>query len=1321
MPSPDIEKLAKGAVKVTPPKLPKSAKAFAKSLDGVVRGESAEGAEARAASEGPTGQGAESQATGDGEASSSTPWLWPAVGVVLALALALGLWWWWRRRKSKEPAAPLLIQVDGPDALGDWKVFRRALPRAMVRVLDDFQPVIVLGNLASEKVRVIEQLTGFEDARKFYGQSVRHIGKGLEVCLGGSSLVVAPSDALLEDASSASDAGWQRVLRAICRIRTPRIVVCLSHTAIDAGEIDALIAHAGALRAHIDLVCLIRGGNVEVSVVVPQSTRPGKARGGRDEPASHVLFELLGELVKRESERNALQIDLSDLTVGLGAEQRKKDGAAWARAKLQGYYRGWSALLAREGQDAENTLALVRLFEHLDSLSVALGAVLSELFVRPENQLQCGRGKLLYLLPSEGERLVGAVDAFDGPSPEAENRWYPSATLQHRLWVASGVTLLSVLIYWKFVSDRGDWDEAAKAALKYDLPNAIDSVEALEGSARSAVSRLSEPQELRAVQEYFNQSCTLGKFCGLPDFFDREPPRRYVVERVRRFLRKRIKEARTELPEVQLQLAALHVTSTPADCEISGGPRAQDEYDTLSRIIKDNAEDWTAVTDLGVSEISGYLDLACPDTTGDLEGAFPTTIRHDIPAVARAVDLAALLQGLEGGCRNVDKDEQKFKNVESLLSGGTMLGVHQKATLSVLDQMGKMDEGSIRAVYERFLSYRARFEALEDLGEQEEKLALVLADIAPFRIKPDEKDGQSACALRKFNRRLEAILAVPEPVGERALHLKFNSQTYVVERGRVRESLRYVAFARLVRALTQCAGAGGQGLFESAIEPQRPYVWLDRPQAGLGRLRRSVPGEYTVEAFSAGVKAPLGELERFAGELSCSDPEAGVEVMPQSSRELNDLVRKSLAGYASAYEREWRRIYESFDIRGGNAGALMSLLDELTRPTSPQLGLFQEVVKQTRLVLEDGSAFEDTLASVANRYTAVAAAIQDAPFEDYRAMLAELGSAVATAGSEAAPSQAMVPEEGEDELPRSPDTAAALALFSSKLSVFGRSVFEGQTGQSEDLAKRVVEWTQRAGIPANQRAPFIEPFGMAAESGCADIRGELKSWWNGVEKAISSGFLGNFPFALDGSSDAEVSSLVEWLHPIDGRFTVEIAPVFAAAANCRTAEVNLAGYETYERLKQIQRALFDGKGNPRRLKLTFEPLALRPEKGAELAPSATVLRVENQLHKYFNTDPQRFDIAVPWDSPYDASLTVTVLYASGDDTPLTPLSESSSSWSLLRLLKLAAQGESSSEFLWSIPDDSGTSSTKARVGYRVCQGGQRCGGLFEKVLAWPNR
>lgn len=1323
MPSPDVEELAPESIEINPPKLPKEAKQLAQRLDGLMNAVSTKGSELGSASEGSPEQGAESRSVDLGEARGSLGWVWPAVGVVFMVALAIGLWWWWRR-KSKEPSAPPSVAVERPDAWRDWRAFRRALPPMMRRVLDDFQPVIVLGNHASEKARVIEQLTGFEDVRKFHGKGTRLEGKALDLCLGGSSLVIAPSDAFLEDASFASDAGWQSVLRAVSRIRTPRIVVCLSHTAMDAGRGDELIAHAGVLRAHIDLVCIIRGAHIEVSTVVAQAKRTADARSGRDESVSHVLFELLRELTKRESELRALRIDLSDLKVGLEAEQRKKDGAAWAREKLQAYYRGWSTLFAREGQDAENTLALVRLFEHLDGFSVALGGVLAELFARPEAQLQCGQGRFLYLLPAAGERLVGTIDAFDGPRPEEETRWYPSATLRHRLWVATGVILLSGLVYWKFTSDQEAWDVAAKAALRYDPPNALPSINALAGSgagtATSAVPRPSEAHEIRAVQEHFNQSCTLGECFGLPDFFDRESPRKYVVERIRQFLRDRIRVAGRAPPEVLLQLAALHVTSTPANCEIAHGPREQDQYDRLSRTIKDNAEDWRAVTGLGVSEIGAYLDLACPDVTGDLETVFPATVVAP-PAVARAADLTALLQDLQGGCRNVEEDEAQFRRIEALLSGDKMVGMRQRATLSVLDQMMEFHEGTIRAVYERFAPYRERFKALEDLGEQEKGIELLLADIAPFRVTSIGGNRLRTCTLAEFNRTLEAVPAVPEPAGERALHMKFHAETYVVDRGTVRESLRYVAFARLVREFVRCVSVGGGDPFGLDRQKLPPYVWLEPSRGGLDGLRRSVPGQYTVQALSTWVKAPLGDLERLEGELSCSGTDGGSGVGAPGSRALNDLVRRSLAEYASAYEREWRAVYDSFVIRGQDSRALVSLLDELARPTSPQLRLFREVVEQSKPALDENSQFGDALASLANRYAAVATAIQDASFEAYRVLLSELGSAVATAGSEGASSRAGAPGGRAGEPSRAADAAATLTLFASKLSVLGRSVFEGQVGPNDDLGLRVVEWTKSAGIPVNQRAPFLEPFEMAAELGCADVRGELKSWWNDMEKELTADFLGRFPFAVDATSDAEVESLVEWLHPVDGRFAIEIAPVFTAAAKCGTTKASLAGHDTYGRLKSIQRALFDGNGKPRRLEITLLPMALKPGRGAVLSPSGVVLSVEGQRYHYFNTAPQRFDVAVPWDSLYTAELAVTVLKASGNDVPLAPLSEPNSSWSMFHLLRKAARGESPSEFLLSIPDDSGTPSKSARVGYHVCQGGQRCDGLFDEVLAWPGR
>src|SRR5688572_16339242 len=129
---------------------------------------------------------------------------WAAPATLVPLLVGVGVWWW----KKKKPAAPPQPEPKKKPALNlyaDWRAFRRQLPRSMRRALDDLQPVIVLGNNASEKEMLALQLSRVADSEQLFPGRVSYRGKGLDLYLGARSLVLVPSDEFLDGPASSED------------------------------------------------------------------------------------------------------------------------------------------------------------------------------------------------------------------------------------------------------------------------------------------------------------------------------------------------------------------------------------------------------------------------------------------------------------------------------------------------------------------------------------------------------------------------------------------------------------------------------------------------------------------------------------------------------------------------------------------------------------------------------------------------------------------------------------------------------------------------------------------------------------------------------------------------------------------------------------------------------------------------------------------------------------------------------------------------------------------------------------------------------------
>ncbi|MGC4065307.1 MAG: hypothetical protein QM784_11800 [Polyangiaceae bacterium] len=65
-------------------------------------------------------------------------------------------------------------------------------------------------------------------------------GKSLAVYLGATTLVLAPTEDFLRSPEAHRNESWDALLRQICRIRAPRVLICLSQTPIDVGALDEI-------------------------------------------------------------------------------------------------------------------------------------------------------------------------------------------------------------------------------------------------------------------------------------------------------------------------------------------------------------------------------------------------------------------------------------------------------------------------------------------------------------------------------------------------------------------------------------------------------------------------------------------------------------------------------------------------------------------------------------------------------------------------------------------------------------------------------------------------------------------------------------------------------------------------------------------------------------------------------------------------------------------------------------------------------------------------------------------------------------------------
>ncbi|MEN9580607.1 MAG: hypothetical protein RJA70_3616, partial [Pseudomonadota bacterium] len=665
-----------------------------------------------------------------------SPWLWAGVALGV-LVLAAGVWWLWKKKKLRQlNPAPA---IKGPDLYSEWQAFRAQLPRRLRRVLDEFQPVIVLGTVSGEKERIVAQLSGVDRNEHQYPKQVVFKGELLEISLGARCVVISPSEQFLASPSSSSDASWKKVLRCVSRVHAPRVLVCIAQGAMESSELDRLRLWSAQLRAHIDTVCDVRRANIEVEVAIAQSPLPAVTGRSATARPTDAFFELLSALSGDPRYQRLLNIPLAGIekSLGQGEEQRTEGAQRWLAERLVDCRRGWPRLLSLPNQSAADMLRLAALFEKFDQLTQSVGVVLAELFVAQPGQARSGQGQAIRVLPIRDGRLLGTMPIFErSPTPGSE-RWYPTLPLVHRLGIATGTGLMALgLLAWYF-HDRGQWLDAVDI-VRYYQPT-------------------KPGHRFPLVEQYFTNAA------GPLGFFDRDRLRCRVVNSVRGYLEPKIALALrgSDAPERTLQLVSLYVTGAPNDCDIDEKSAAYPNYQNLSDTIVTHIGQWRQTTGLTDSEIRTYLTFACPKTDAPMDMLSEFARNSQYARWAPAPDLqefAESLESLTGQCPLSAADRDAVGRAEAIARAISDMEDDHSAALGVLEAIGRLDTPVMDRLAEVFGAYRARLAQLRELGNHSEEVATLVRDMLPYEDSATRFSPGGESALRAFKGRLDANL-----------------------------------------------------------------------------------------------------------------------------------------------------------------------------------------------------------------------------------------------------------------------------------------------------------------------------------------------------------------------------------------------------------------------------------------------------------------------------------------------------------------------------------------------------------------------------------
>lgn len=1195
----------------------------------------------------------------------SNPWVWITLAVVFSLLL-VGVWFW-RKKKNSKAQDPLEPPAEsGPDPAADWRRFFRGLPHELSRVLDQFETVFVLGDVASEKLEFVRQFSGNARRERQYGKRVSYVGEALNIYLGDRCLIIVPSDSFVDNEAARTDPRWRGVLKRTCRAHPPRVVVCLAPEVIKVGA--AVSAWASKMRAHVDVISSVRGQAIPLSVVIAQPVGGAGERTDGVHSPINGLFELIASLRTIEGGPDLTRMEF----VGIGGllsgseAQRRQVGQVWIQEKLEACHVGWPGLLAQPDAEPSDILGLATLFKEYESYTGNLGGGLAELLYVEDLDTAPLLPNNLYFLPWSHRQFVGGVTDFQGVQLEAGVRWYPTAVLRHRVAAATGFAVVALGVATHYSSERTTWHRAASYARNYDPQESM--------------------QRLETVGDYAAGG-------GLPGFYDRQLVRCEAVRKVRSQLRKDMAGQTT--PEALLAFVSLYVTGTPVGCEFTGkeGPHLE-----LNKLIEENLDRWHSVTKLQDEEIVAFMDLSCPSRTAP----FPE-IREAIssfgpmPEIPDVRQLMKTLQTLSKRCTLGASDETLLNELHAELDGLTSINGVGAEVLGIIEQL--RDDASagpgLRVpptshVAQELGPYRKRLELLSKARLWEEEVALVRRQLGPYLQAP-ELGPIDRSLLNAFVEQRGALQNVDvEPP------ITVDGES--VELWRVRAAMRRRSLATLEESLVH-AVRRGQSLFFSPAEMNQSYRWTSRRLGADGvSVRAQVPQRYTLQGFEAGVSVPLTRWAQFEDTSDCPGHESAL-----TSR-TTEFVRGELQAYLAAYGDVWLGVYQSFNLGLQTERQLLDALLTLSQATSPLRAMLEEIDSQTTWNVEKGFPFEADLASAASELIGLKSAADKKAQDEYAALMEELAFAAQTTAAPADASYGV-------------DFDTTRQAFASKLSALGQIVLNSYADPTTDFRTRVNEWADSVHLPWRLRRPIAAPVREAYRLGSTNLQAEINRWWSQMVIEVEADVLKRFPFRGDSREPADVANVVRWLQPAAGRLDSELKPMLALLTgdcarvkDCFRIERPDGSDAVLSRLESIQKTLFDAEGEAK-------PLLFRPVpawKSLRLVESRLTLGGQTVTFKDQAALPPPLEVT--WSAPYAPRLEIQVCAPDlqgacerqqGRFEELDP-----SPWGLWELLAKAER--TGSKFTWLVATPQG----RVAVTYDVCAHPGGCEVLLSKVFDW---
>ncbi|MBL4850469.1 MAG: hypothetical protein JKY65_33545 [Planctomycetes bacterium] len=591
-----------------------------------------------------------------------------------------------------------------------------------------------------------------------------------------------------------------------------------------------------------------------------------------------------------------------------------------------------------------------------------------------------------------------------------------------------------------------------------------------------------------------------------------------------------------------------------------------------------------------------------------------------------------------------------------------------------------------------FEAYIEDLEVPEWLVSQRVQLAKALKVIIDLRMDVPTLKQQS---LPELVYHLRGIQALAEQANLK-MRIPLGDTTYTFEESRWVQVINDARMRALVQRFIHDNQSSGAQIFFGRDKSYPDIVMRPTGSGFLFAGKGVVAGEYTKPAYEREVVPQIASFEASLEKL---------DLNREARDELKSLVSGAAEQYASEYERQWKRYYESWDLQVDSLGALKLVLGHMKLSASRFQDLIQTIVDHTTLQPSTSPYLRtmgERLAAFRPIAQLLASAGPKAPteIEHYRSILGRILSDL-DAG------------ESPDEEPAGEGPAEDAIDFEAELTPLGRLCFAIVSEHRDSYLLITEQWLKSAGITGRWRDPFLQPIRAIDSLGRVDIAAALDKSWKVRVRAQVVPLLEKFPFNPGQTEVARPKDLEQALHPTTGAFWARVrsfvAPICLKGAPGAVRWRSLKSLETnfdwpsdlfpvLNHLGELSATLWDKEGLPRPLLLRIRAEALPPAKPGQPAAILTFIGSGKAAVFGFNQRPTWRTLKINWHISEPAQVGLQLGTSESGERSNFALSAPQGYWALHRLLRMQKPEVSGASF--SIATDKpGLASVKVRFSY----------------------